>query len=54
MNSEYTDIRELMVRMKVLNMYKLSIYRVLNFTFKIKTNTALSIFVYSKYCFKKQ
>ena len=29
-----------MVRMKVLNIYKLSIYQILTFMFKIKTNTA--------------
>ena len=29
-----------MVRMKVLNIYKLNIYQILNFMFKIKTNTA--------------
>ena len=39
-NNEFTDIREIMVRMKVLNIYKLNIYQILNFMFKIKTNTA--------------
>ena len=34
-NNEFTDIRETMVRMKVLNIYKLSIYQILNFMFKI-------------------
>ena len=29
-----------MVRMKVLNINKLNIYQILNFMFKIKTNTA--------------
>ena len=29
-----------MVRTKVLNIYKLNIYQILNFVFKIKTNTA--------------
>ena len=39
-NIEFTDIREIMVRIKVLTIYKLNIYRILNFIFKIKTNTA--------------
>ena len=39
-NNEFTDVREIMVRMKVLNIYKLNIYQILNFMFKIKTNTA--------------
>ena len=30
-----------MVRMKVLNIYKLNIYQILNFIFKITTNTAM-------------
>ena len=33
-----------MVRMKVLNIYKLNIYQILNFMFKIKANTAPCIF----------
>ena len=33
-----------MLRMKVLNIYKLNIYQILNFMFKIKTNTAPCIF----------
>ena len=33
-----------MVRMKVLNIYKFSIYQILNFVFKIKANTAPCIF----------
>ena len=33
-----------MVRMKVLNIYKLTIYKILNFMFRIKTNTAPYIF----------
>ena len=44
LNNEFTDIREIMVRMKVLNIYKLIIYQILNFMFKIKTNTAPCIF----------
>ena len=44
LNNEFTDIREIMVRMKVLNIYKLNIYQILNFMFKIKTNTAPCIF----------
>ena len=40
LNNEFTDIREIMVRMKVLNIYKLIIYQILNFMFKVKTNTA--------------
>ena len=43
-NNEFTDIREKMVRMKVLNIDKLSIYQNLNFRFKIKINTAPCIF----------
>ena len=43
-NNEFTDIREIMVRMKVLNKHKLNIYQILNFMFKIKTNTAPCIF----------
>ena len=33
-----------MVRMKLLNIYKLNIYQILNFMFKTKTNTAPCIF----------
>ena len=44
LNNEFTDIRETMVRMKVLNIYKLNIYQILNFMFKIKANTAPCIF----------
>ena len=44
LNNEFTDIREIMVRMKVLNIYKLNIYQVLNFMIKIKANTAPCIF----------
>ena len=33
-----------MVRMKVLNIYKLDIYQILNFMFRRKTNTSLCIF----------
>lgn len=33
-----------MVRMKVLNIYKLDIYQILNFMYKIKANTASCIF----------
>ena len=40
LNNEFTDIREIMVRMKVLNIYKLNIYQILNFMLKIKANTA--------------
>ena len=43
-NNEFTDIREIMVRMEVLNIYKLNIYQILNCMFKIKTNTAPCIF----------
>ena len=35
---------KIMVRMKVLNIYKLNIYQILNFMFKIKANTAPCIF----------
>ena len=41
LNNEFTDMREIMVRMKVLNIYKLNIYQILNFMFEIKTNTAV-------------
>ena len=44
LNNEFTDIREIMVRMKVLNIYKLNIYQILNLMFKIKANTAPCIF----------
>ena len=44
LNDEFTDIKEIMVRMKVLNIYKLNIYQILNFVFKIKANTAPCIF----------
>ena len=43
-NNEFTDIKDIMVRMKVLNIYKLNIYQFLNFMFKIKANTAPIIF----------
>ena len=43
-NNEFTDMREIMVRMKVLHIYKLKIYQLLNFMFKIKANTAPCIF----------
>ena len=43
-NNEFTDIRGTMVRMIVLNIYKLNIYQILNFMFKLKTNTAPCIF----------
>ena len=44
LNNEFTDIREIMIRTKVLNIYKLNIYQILNFMFKIKANTAPCIF----------
>ena len=40
-NNEFTEI---MIRMKVLNIYKLNIYQIFNFMFKMKTNTAPCIF----------
>ena len=43
-NNEFTDIREIMVRMIVLNIYKFHICKILNFMFKIITNTAPYIF----------
>ena len=43
-NNESIDIREKMVKMKVLNVYKINIYQILNFKFQIKTNTAACIF----------
>ena len=42
--NESTDIKEIMVRMKDLNICKVNIYQILNFMFKIKTNTAPCIF----------
>ena len=43
-NNDNADIKELMSKMKVLNIYKLNIYQVLTFMFKIKTNTAPLVF----------
>ena len=43
-NDEFTDIREIMVRMKVLNTCKLNTYQILNFMFKIKPYQARCIF----------
>ena len=47
-NNEYTDIKEIMVRMKVLhdmkNICELNVYQALYLMFKIKTNTAPLIF----------
>ena len=43
-NNDNADIKELMFKMKVLNIYKLNIYQVLTFMFKIKTNTAPLVF----------
>ena len=43
-NNDNADIEELMFKMKVLNIYKLNIYQVLTFMFKIKTNTAPFVF----------
>ena len=43
-NNVFMDSRETMVGMKVLNIYKLNIYPILNFVFKIKANTAPCIF----------
>ena len=43
-DNENIDIREIMLRMKVLNVYKLNIYQVLNFMFQIKTNIAPAVF----------
>ena len=42
--TESADIKEIMVRMKVLDIYKLNIYQILNFMFRIKTNTVPCIF----------
>ena len=42
--NESTDRKEIMVRMKVLNICKLNVYQILNFMFRIKTNTAPCIF----------
>ena len=44
LNNDFTDIKKIMVRMKVLNIYKLHIFQILNFMFKIKANTAPCIF----------
>ena len=35
LNNEFTDIRETLVQMKVLKIYKLDIYQILNFMYKI-------------------
>ena len=43
-NNDNADIKELMFKMEVLNIYKLNIYQVLTFMFKIKTNTAPLVF----------
>ena len=43
-NKEYTDIREIVVRKKVLNTYKLKIYQISIFMIKRKTNTIRRIF----------
>ena len=43
-NNDNADIREFMLKMKILNIYKLNIYQVLTFMFKIKTNTAPLVF----------
>ena len=43
-DNEYADMRKIMVRTEVLNIYKFNIYQVLNFVFKIKTSTAPYIF----------
>ena len=43
-SNEFGDIREMIVIIKVLDIYKLNIYQILNFMFKIKTNTAPCIF----------
>ena len=39
-NNEFTGIRKMMVRIKVLNIFKLNIYQILNLMCKIKTNKA--------------
>ena len=44
LNNDNADIKELLIKMKVLNIYKLNIYQVLTFMFKIKTNTAPLVF----------
>ena len=43
-NNDNANIRELMHKMKVLNIYKLNIYQVLTFMHKVKTNTAPLVF----------
>ena len=43
-NNEFADIREIMVRMEVSNIYKPNIYQILTFMFKIKTKSAPCIF----------
>ena len=43
-NNEFTNIREIIVRMKVLNIYNVNTYQILNFVFKIKANTTPCIF----------
>ena len=39
-NNDNADMKELMFKMKVLNIDKLNIYQVLTFMFKIKTNSS--------------
>ena len=43
-NNDNADIRELMLKMKVLSIYKVNIYQVLTSMFKIKTNTVSLVF----------
>ena len=42
------NIKDSMTKMKILNIYKLNIYQVLNFMYRIKTNTA-PIFFYNNF-----
>ena len=42
--TENCNIKESMTKMKILNIYKLNIYQVLNFMHRIKTNTAPIVF----------
>ena len=42
--NENCNIKESMTKMKILNIYKLNIYQVLNFMHRIKTNTAPIVF----------
>ena len=47
-NNEFTDIKEIMVRMKYLNIYKFNIYQILNFMFKIQVKYRSAYFYFTE------